>query len=375
MSKAFDTVKRRILLEDLRSILDKDELHLCKLLIEDVKLCITCGKEKGEYFTTKKGICQGDCLSAIFFIIYLAKALGFRPHLEDHNYSLPEYLRDKEAQHQLEHNYCITKEVIQKVRKESLEIPLQYADDFGYAIVSENQHLMKYNAITITSQLKERNLSCNEEKNEEFHITRKGEVKWQNCKYLGSLLATEKDIKRRKSLTLTAMNDLQNVWNSRLPLNQKLRIFNSCIAPIFLSNAHLWTINQTINGQIDAFQRRLYRYLLNIKYPKKISNLTLQTIIKEQKWSAYLTIQRVRWIGHVYRLPENAPARLALKESDRPTNNPRGRQKTKWLDVMKKQLIEIDIQWDEVPQLARNRKTWDTVITSWKKKLNTDNSV
>ena len=196
-----------------------------------------------------------------------------------------------------------------------------------------------------------------------------------NCKYLGSQLATEKDIKRRKSLTLTAMNDLQNVWNSRLPLNQKLRIFSSCIAPIFLSNAHLWTINQTINGQIDAFQRRLYRYLLNIKYPKKISNLALETIIKEQKWSAYLTIQRVRRIGHVYRLPENAPARLALKESDRPTKNPRGRQKTKWLDVMKKQLIEIDIQWDEVPQLARNRKIWDNVITSWKKKLSTDNLV
>ena len=38
---------------------------------------------------------------------------------------------------------------------------------------------MKYDAITITSQLKERNLSCNEEKNEEFHITKKGEVKWQ----------------------------------------------------------------------------------------------------------------------------------------------------------------------------------------------------
>ena len=171
------------------------------------------------------------------------------------------------------------------------------------------------------------------------------------------------------------MNYLQNVWNSRLPLNQKLRIFSSCIPPIFLSNAHLWTINQTINGQIDAFQRRLYRYLLNIKYPKKISNLALETIIKEQKWSAYLTIQRVRWIGQVYRLPENAPARLAFKESDRPTKNPRGRQKTKWLDVMKKQLIEIDIQWDEVPQLARNRKTWDNVITSWKKKLNTDNSV
>ena len=109
-----------------------------------------------------------------------------------------------------------------------------------------------------------------------------------------------------------------------------------------------------MNGQIDAFQRRLYRYLLNIKYPRKISNLELESIIKEQKWSDYLTIQRVRLIGHVYRLPGNAPARLALEESDRPTNNPRGRQKIKWLDVMKKQLHETDIQWDEVPQLARN---------------------
>ena len=40
----------------------------------------------------------------------------------------------------------------------------------------------------------------------------------------------------------------------------------------------------------------------------------------------------------------NAPARLALKESDRPINNPRGRQKTKWLEVMKTQLYEIDAQ-------------------------------
>ena len=98
-------------------------------------------------------------------------------------------------------------------------------------------------------------------------------------------------------------------------------------------------------------------------------------MIKERKRSDYLTIQRVRLIGHVYRLPGNAPARSALEESDRPTNNPRGRQKIKWFEVMKKQLHEIDIQWDEVPQLTRSRKTWDNVITSWKKKLNTDNSV
>ena len=114
---------------------------------------------------------------------------------------------------------------------------------------------------------------------------------------------------------------------------------------------------------------------LYTKYPRKISNLTLESTIKEQKWNDYLTIHRLRWIGYVYRLPENALARLALEESDRPTNNPRGRHKIEWLDVMKKQLHEIGIQWDQVSQLARNRKTWDNYITGWKKKLNTDNSV
>ena len=39
MPKAFDTVHRHhILLEDLRSILDADELHLIKILIEDVTI-------------------------------------------------------------------------------------------------------------------------------------------------------------------------------------------------------------------------------------------------------------------------------------------------------------------------------------------------
>ena len=40
MSKAFDTVKRKTLLDDLRHIVETDELHLCKLLIEDVELSV-----------------------------------------------------------------------------------------------------------------------------------------------------------------------------------------------------------------------------------------------------------------------------------------------------------------------------------------------
>ena len=88
MSKAFDTVKRKTLLEDLRHILNADELHLCKLLIDNVKFCVKVEKETNESFTTKRGIAQGDCLSAIFFSLYLSKALGYKPHTQEHSYTI-----------------------------------------------------------------------------------------------------------------------------------------------------------------------------------------------------------------------------------------------------------------------------------------------
>ena len=74
MSRAFDTVKRNQLMLDLGFILEDDELHLLKLLIEDVEFVVKCGYQTGKPFKTNIGTPQGDCLSPILFIFYLANA-------------------------------------------------------------------------------------------------------------------------------------------------------------------------------------------------------------------------------------------------------------------------------------------------------------
>ena len=87
MSKAFDTVHRNKLFEGLEEILLPEELHLLHLLTNNVKLKVRTGNEYGPDFTTLKGIMQGDCLSAVLFIFYLAMALSDRPQpLQEHNY-------------------------------------------------------------------------------------------------------------------------------------------------------------------------------------------------------------------------------------------------------------------------------------------------
>ena len=55
--------------------------------------------------------------------------------------------------------------------------------------------------------------------------------------------------------------------------------------------------------------------MLNIKYPKIITNAKLYHITKESEWSNIIKCRRLRWTGHLMRLPDKTPAKLALEES------------------------------------------------------------
>ena len=69
MSKAFDTVNRSKLMKILKDILTPSELHMMHLLVNDVILNVSIGSNIGEDILTAIRICQGDCLSALLFIL------------------------------------------------------------------------------------------------------------------------------------------------------------------------------------------------------------------------------------------------------------------------------------------------------------------
>ena len=63
-------------MNDLKEVLDHDELHMFYLLLKDVEITVQVNRTTGEPFKTNIGSPQGDSASAFLFIFYLANSLN-----------------------------------------------------------------------------------------------------------------------------------------------------------------------------------------------------------------------------------------------------------------------------------------------------------
>ena len=95
MSKAFDTVNRKKLFKSLEEVLLPEEIHLLHILTNDVFIQVRVDDEFSQAFMTLIAIMQGDCLSGILFIFYLAQALipTQTVNSTDHHYAIKSLLK------------------------------------------------------------------------------------------------------------------------------------------------------------------------------------------------------------------------------------------------------------------------------------------
>ena len=69
MSKAFDTIERYTLIEDLKLVLDEDEIHIFyNILLKYVEIEVKVEFTTGKSFITNIGSPQGDSAGAFLFI-------------------------------------------------------------------------------------------------------------------------------------------------------------------------------------------------------------------------------------------------------------------------------------------------------------------
>ena len=360
MSKAFDSIDRNTLLKHLSTFLEKSEIYLMHLLINDIIFKVKLGEQIGTDIHTNVGTCQGDCLSAIFFILYLAKAME----------KIPETPEEQDCEKPLWS--CLDWLVESDVN--NININTQYSDDINF--LRSNKSKINLLKRRIPDILKEYKLEVNINKTEEYHIENDENILWKNCKCLGSYIDTETDIKKRQGIATSAFQSLEKIFKSNnISLETKLRNFDAYVGNLFLYNSEIWTTNENINNKIDVIHRKFLRRILGVTWPKVISNEHLYNITKRAKWSQIIRKKAFSWLGHLLRLNPETPARKSLEEYLKPTKRRPGRPKNTWVSMIKKSIItnKIDINttsdidmFKQLETIAAERKNWSTLFGSVK---------
>ena len=352
MSKAFDMVSRKDLFNILQKILMKEELYLMKALLNDVQYSVKNGKFIGKEFSTNTGVPQGDCLSAVLFTLYLAKTLNDE-EVNDHNYAGIRNIYEQD------HSYSIYQKISDKFLIEQ-----QYADDIAY--ISNCASSINAKVDEATSRIQNRYLKINSDKTEKISISRDSDDSWMNTKYLGCHLDCRTDFYRRKALVFCTFNKFKKVLRQRkIHLEVRLNLFNSYVKPVFMYGSELWTMNKDLEDKIDKLHRYFLRQILGIFYPIIITNAQIYQITKERKWTQEIRKSRLRWTGHLLRLPQDTPARLALDQIKKPSKKPRGRSKKTWIDTINEDLKNCGLQniFDKETEVkARDRNFWRHIV-------------
>ena len=128
----------------------------------------------------------------------------------------------------------------------------------------------------------------------------------------------------------------------------------------------------SFGNDLELKQRHLLRkFVLKVKYPEVITNKELYEITKVEPWSRVIGRRRLCWFGHVSRLDEETPAKIALRYALQDYQKKPGRPKQTWLKVVEKQLREINIviPLEEALEQAQDRKEWDKKVKLWSQKV------
>ena len=137
------------------------------------------------------------------------------------------------------------------------------------------------------------------------------------------------------------------------------------ILPILLYGSETWALTEYVSVRIDGFDFRAMRRIEGIFWPQRISNEELRARTAQPPASSLLAMRRVRWFGHLLRLPPEHPTKAMLDFSPQLAGwrRPRGAPRTRWLDVVARDLRRCNVNIDDAHDIAQNRSAWRTLVS------------
>ena len=122
-----------------------------------------------------------------------------------------------------------------------------------------------------------------------------------------------------------------------------------------------YTIIESDMKYVQAFNNSCLRKINKIFWPNKNSNKNLHLKCKSKNISTEIKQRRMRWLGHVMRMPQSRIPKTALHWTP-PRKRKRGRPRTNRRRTVTSELEEMGYSWGQAQFIAKDRVRWRQLV-------------
>uniref|UniRef100_H2ZTC0 Endonuclease-reverse transcriptase n=1 Tax=Latimeria chalumnae TaxID=7897 RepID=H2ZTC0_LATCH len=149
------------------------------------------------------------------------------------------------------------------------------------------------------------------------------------------------------------------VWNDKLlTLNTKVSIYQACVLSTLLYGCESWVTYSKQERRLNSFHLRCFRKILGVTWDQRITNNKILERTGLQSMQTNLDVRRLRWLGHVERMPQARLPKAVLYGQLKNRPRRRGRPKLRYSDKVKQGLKKFSIPTDNWENPAHNCSVW-----------------
>ena len=145
----------------------------------------------------------------------------------------------------------------------------------------------------------------------------------------------------------------------------KLTLYKTLIRPVVLYGIETTTLLAEDLNALGVFERKVLRTIYggvqtdDGEWPRRM-NHELHALLGENPIAHLAKVNRLRWAGHVVRMPDDNPVKSLLFSNPAGTRN-RGAQRARWLDQIEGDL-RVMRRLGNWRNTAQNRATWRQLL-------------
>ena len=135
---------------------------------------------------------------------------------------------------------------------------------------------------------------------------------------------------------------------------------------ILLYGCEVWNTTKAQMKRFEVFHQRCLRRILRIRWFNRVSNAEVLNRAKINSIETHISAMRLRWYGHVARMPDKRLPKYLLDWIPMHGKRSRGRPRKSWLNCIKEDAASFtgikDITHPTMVSMASDRKLWREMI-------------